>query len=74
VWEEELLAECRALLLDVSLHFNVLDRWVWHPDPSGGYSVRGAYDLLTTQDTPIADSAVELICHNQVPLKVSVFA
>ena len=55
------MAECRALLLDVSLHSNVLDRWVWLPDPSDDYLVRGAYNLLTTQVTHIADSTVELI-------------
>lgn len=44
------------------------------PDSSDGYSVRGVYDLLITQDIHIADSAVELIRHNQVPLKVSIFA
>jgi len=27
-WEDEMLAECRALLLDVSLYPNVSDRWV----------------------------------------------
>ena len=39
-WEEEELEECRTLLLDVSLHANVSDKWVWLPDPSEGYSVR----------------------------------
>ncbi|XP_024630832.1 uncharacterized protein [Medicago truncatula] len=57
-WEEGLLEECRALLLDVSLNPNVVDSWVWLPDPSSGYIVRGAYSLLVSQ----------------VPLKVSVFA
>jgi len=32
VWEEELLEECRALLLDVSLFPNVSDKWVWLPE------------------------------------------
>jgi len=73
-WEEEMLAECRALLLDVSLFPNVSDRWVWIPDPSGGYTVRGAYDLLIAQEPVVVDFALELVWHNQVPLKVSVFA
>ncbi|GAU31563.1 hypothetical protein TSUD_333390 [Trifolium subterraneum] len=34
------------------------DAWQWQPDPVTGYSVRGAYQLLTSQ----------------VPLKVSIFA
>jgi len=68
------LAEYVALLLDVSLYYNVSNKWVWLLDPSEDYSVRGAYDLLTTQDVPIVDSTVELVWHNQVPWKVSVFA
>jgi len=63
-WEEEMLAECRTLLLDVSLFPNVSDRWVWLPDPSGGYTVRGSYDLLTAQELVVNDSALELVWHN----------
>jgi len=73
-WEEEMVAECRALLLDVSLYPNISDRWVWLQDPPAGYTDRGAYDLLTTQETPMVEPATELVWHNQVPLKVSVFA
>ena len=69
-----MLAECRALLLDVSLYSNVADRWLWLPDPSRGYTVRGAYDLLSTREDPLAEPTSELIWHSQVPLKVYVFA
>lgn len=74
VWEENLLEECRALLFDVSLFPNVSDVWVWILDPVGGYSVRGAYDFLTSADTNHLDSAMDLVWHHQVPLKVSIFA
>jgi 3-methyladenine DNA glycosylase/8-oxoguanine DNA glycosylase len=72
-WEEEALEECRTLLLDVSLHAHVSDRWVWLPDPRGGSSVCGAYQLLTIKDTPLADSAASMIWHNQVSLKAFVY-
>ena len=72
--EEEMLVECRTLLLDVSLFPNVSDRWVWLPDPTDGYTVRGAYNLLTTQDHSGEASVSDLVWHKQVPLKVSVFA
>ena len=49
-WEEVLLGECKTLLLDVFLSPNVTDRWVWIPDPTVGYTVRGANDLLTSQN------------------------
>jgi len=69
-----MVAECRALLLDVSLFPNISDRWLWLPDPPGGYTVHGVYDLLTTQVAPLVEPAAELVWHQQVPLKVSVFA
>ncbi|XP_024639928.1 uncharacterized protein [Medicago truncatula] len=40
----------------------------------GGYTVRGAYDLLTIQEAPMAELTSKLVWHNQVPLKVYVFA
>jgi len=73
-WEEEELEECRTLLLDVSLYANVSNRWIWLPNPYKGYSVRGSYHMLTTKDIPHTDPATSLIWHNQVPLKVSIFA
>ncbi|KEH34516.1 hypothetical protein MTR_3g467670 [Medicago truncatula] len=62
-WEEEVLEECKTLLLDVSLHVNVLDWLLWLPHPSGGYSVRGVYQLLTVKDIPLANSAAAMIWH-----------
>ncbi|MCI49454.1 70 kDa peptidyl-prolyl isomerase, partial [Trifolium medium] len=62
------------LLLDVSLQEQSSDSWQWQPDPDGGYTVRGAYQLLTSQDSVTLDVAEGLIWHSQVPLKVSIFA
>jgi len=50
VWEKELLADCRALLHNVSLQDTTSDMWQWHLDLIGGYSVRGVYDMLTAQE------------------------
>jgi len=74
VWEEDLLEECRLLLLNVSLHPLSFDVWQWLPDPSSGYSVHSVYAMLTTQEVPQVTQDVNLIWHKQVPLKVSVFA
>ncbi|KAK2411535.1 hypothetical protein QL285_046803 [Trifolium repens] len=41
-WEEELLRECQALLLPVTLQVASPDRWQWRPDPVAGYSVHDA--------------------------------
>ncbi|CAJ2673682.1 unnamed protein product [Trifolium pratense] len=73
-WEEELLGECQAYLLTISLQDHVSDRWQWRVDSDDGYTVRGAYQLLTTQDTVTLDAASGLIWHRQVPLKVSICA
>ncbi|GAU31359.1 hypothetical protein TSUD_19040 [Trifolium subterraneum] len=73
-WEEEMLRECQTLLLNLSLQAQSSDRWQWQPDPVKGYTVRGAYQLLTSQDATIMDDADKLIWHSQVPLKVSIFA
>jgi len=73
-WEEELLAECRLLLANVTLQINVSDIWQWHPDIVGGYSVRSGYQTLSAQVTPLLDESEKLIWHSQVPSKVSILA
>ncbi|MCI70696.1 helicase-like protein, partial [Trifolium medium] len=50
------------------------DRWHWQPDPDAGYTVCGAYQLLTSQDSVTLGAAEALIWHPQVPLKVSILA
>ena len=74
VWEEELLKECRLLLLDVSLQTILADVWQWLPDPSRGYTIRGAYDILTSQEAAQIRHDLDLAWHPQVPLEVSIFA
>lgn len=51
VLEEDMLRECVTLLRSVTLQFNFTDSWRWQLDPSASYTVRSAYQLLTTQDT-----------------------
>ncbi|KEH24042.1 hypothetical protein MTR_7g102890 [Medicago truncatula] len=67
-WEEELLEECRTLLFDVSVFPHVSDKWVWTPDPGGGYTVSGAYDLLTNGATPSMNTHLEL---DRLPMKTN---
>ncbi|PNX60418.1 70 kDa peptidyl-prolyl isomerase, partial [Trifolium pratense] len=70
---EEMLGECQTLLFHFSLQDLIPDRWQWQPDLDIGYTVRGAYQLLTAQDGVILDNAADLIWHSWVPLKVSIF-
>ncbi|PNX55877.1 O-acyltransferase WSD1, partial [Trifolium pratense] len=51
-----------------------IDRWQWRHDPVTGYSVREAYQLLTSLASVTMDAAENLIWQSQVPLKVSIFA
>ncbi|KAK2403415.1 hypothetical protein QL285_052853 [Trifolium repens] len=73
VWEEEMLRECQTLLLPLTLEVDSLDRWQWRPDPVSGYSVRDAYQLLTSQEAVTLGEADDLLWHKHVPLKVSIF-
>jgi hypothetical protein len=61
-------------LANFVLQPNVVDQWVWRYDPGGGYSVRGAYEILTAQDAQETASTSDLIWDKQIPMKVSVMA
>jgi len=62
-WEEELLGQCCLLLNNFVVQTDVSDRWQWLPDNVGGYTVRGAYQLLTHQVAPLIDATGELVWH-----------
>jgi hypothetical protein len=57
-----------------TLQVDLPDRWEWRPDLDTGNSFRDAYQILTSQDTITFGAAEELLCHKQVPLKVSILA
>jgi hypothetical protein len=69
-----MLRECQTLLISVTLQVDSLDRRQWRSDPVSGYSVRDAYELLTSQEEVTLGDAEDLLWHKQVPLKVSIFA
>ncbi|KAK2392229.1 hypothetical protein QL285_065609 [Trifolium repens] len=68
VWEEEMSGECQSLLLSITVKAQFPDVWRWQPDPDTGYSVRDAYQLLTSQDSFTLGAAEDLVWHKQVPL------
>ncbi|PNY09288.1 hypothetical protein L195_g005834 [Trifolium pratense] len=69
-----MLGECTSLLYDIVLQTNISDSWIWQHDTGGGYSMRGAYALLTSTDADTVAGAFEVIWHNQVPLEVLILA
>ncbi|GAU11183.1 hypothetical protein TSUD_198070 [Trifolium subterraneum] len=73
-WEPVLTRLKRQLSGWKSRFLSFGDRWLWQPDVDRGYTVRGAYQLLTAQDVGSLDAATGLIWHSQVPLKVSILA
>ncbi|MCI49397.1 heat-shock protein, partial [Trifolium medium] len=65
VWEKEMLGECQALLHDFVMQAQVPDMWLWRQDSTSGYSVRGAYQLLTSQPPYSLDTTTDLIWQKQ---------
>jgi len=43
------------------LQSNISNRWLWKHDLCGGYSVRGAYSLLTIQDSHVVEATSDFI-------------
>lgn len=77
MWEEEILAECRMLILNVALQVDIADVWNLIPDSQAWYTVRGTYRILTRGTPPnITNTLVStyLLWRKDVPLKVSIFA
>jgi len=72
-WEEEMLVECRNLLLSVMLEVDNIDVWRWIPDPVVGYTINGAYRLLTARPLPSVHVPVALLWRKEIPLKIIVF-
>jgi len=72
-WEEESVRECSVLLHNIVLQENVHDAWRWVLDPIHGYSVQGAYRVLTTSSEMVDRTLVDDIWHKHIPSKVSLF-
>jgi len=49
-WEEDLVVEIRNLLSNITLQDSETDAWLWRPDTTVGYTVRGVYQMLTRQE------------------------
>ena len=62
------------LLDTIFVQSNVSDRWQWDPDTHDGYTVKGAYQILTSTGSPTPVATDDLVWHKQVPLKVSIVA
>jgi hypothetical protein len=65
--------ECAALLNNVILQVNIKDTWRWLLDPTHGYSVRGTYRFLTSDNDLINGVVFNNVWHKLVPSKVSIF-
>jgi len=73
-WEEVLVDECRNMLFNVVLQVDIQNSWRWSPNPVTGYTVSGAYRVLTSGPHTTNLVPVNLLWRKDVPLKVSVFA
>jgi len=66
--------ELCLLLQNVTLQVDTEERWLWRLDKSNVYSVRSAYNLLTSQPLVAASLDVKSLWHMDILLKVVVFA
>jgi len=73
-WDEELVAEVKILLSNVSLQDSKPDVWLRRMNPEDGYTVRGVYQMLMGQEMHVHDNFSDAVWHNSVPLKVSICA
>jgi len=64
-----MVVECRHLLDCFVLQSDISDRWQWDPDISEGYTVSGAYQILTNQVDHPLNVMGDLVWHKQVPIK-----
>jgi len=74
VWEEEMLGDLTLLLQNVILQVHKDDKWMWILESSNVFSVKSAYNALTSQppiELPVTASS---LWHKDVPLKVVLFA
>jgi len=57
----------------MTLQVDIWDRLVWILEPTDGYTVRGAYRILTSEVPHHYTTLSNLIQHQDIPLKVSLF-
>lgn len=49
-WEVEQLKDLQQKIVNATLKWEGVDRWVWKKDPSGAYTVRSAYKWIRNSD------------------------
>ena len=62
-------SSCHLLFLQGS----VTDRWIWKLCSSHRYTVKSAYNLLTTFEIGVHDHFNHVLWLKQIPLKVNIF-
>lgn len=60
-WEEALVEECGNMLLTVVLQVDIEDSWRLTPDPVVGYTISGAYQVLTSRLPTIMNVPMALL-------------
>jgi len=63
VWEEDMVEECRILLDTIVVQSNVSDRLQWDMDNHDGYTMRGAYQILTSSVSHTVEATKDLVWH-----------
>jgi len=65
------MKECSLLLSNIFLQDEVENKWDWSLDPGKGYSVRGAYNLLSSMVQNDRSIYYDYVWNKAASLKVS---
>ncbi|PNX94589.1 70 kDa peptidyl-prolyl isomerase [Trifolium pratense] len=72
--DEEMIFKCCAVLKNLLLEVDAIDKWMWFSRPTNGYLVRDAYHLLTCLVSINMAAHKDVIWNKVVLLKVTLFA
>jgi len=68
-----MLVECCSLLVNIVLQDSISDTWVWKLDHVHGYSLKGVYNLLTSNEQEPQAPFTDIVWNKTVSLEVSIF-
>ena len=68
-----LVRECAEQHSLVILQAGMIDMWIWKFHSSHRYTMKSAYNLLTTSEVGVDDCFNHILWLKQIPLKVIIF-
>lgn len=72
-WEVEQLKDLQQKIVNATLKWEGVDRWVWKKDPSGAYTVRSAYKWIRNSDLSAKEAFHDVLWSCGASLKIKAF-